>query len=100
MNNLLAGLIAGNAVQAAHVPEIVKSSILIGVDLGSTLSITGSLATILWLVALHRENQTVSAWTFMKLGFLIMASALLLAIAALWIKFMFPLSGFETKPVQ
>jgi len=86
MNNLPAGLIAGNAVQAAgHVPEIVKSAILIGVDLGPNLSITGSLATILWLVALRREGQTVSAWAFLKIGSLVMIPALLLAIASLWI---------------
>lgn len=85
VNNLPAGLIAGNAVQAGHVPEIVKSAVLIGVDLGPNLSITGSLATILWLVALRRENLVVSAWTFLKLGILIMTTALLFAIAALWI---------------
>jgi len=85
MNNLPVGLIAGNAVQAGHVPEIVKSSILIGVDLGPNLSITGSLATILWLVALRREGQSVSAWTFLKLGSLIMTIALLFAIASLWL---------------
>jgi arsenical pump membrane protein len=86
MNNLPAGLIAGNAVQAAgHVPQIVKSAILIGVDLGPNLSITGSLATILWLMALKREGQTVSAWAFLKLGALIMIPALLLAMASLWI---------------
>lgn len=85
MNNLPAGLIAGHAVQAGQVPEIVKSSILIGIDLGPNLSITGSLATILWLVALRREDQIVSAWTFLKLGFLIMTTALLLTIGALWI---------------
>ncbi|HWK08045.1 MAG TPA: arsenic transporter [Puia sp.] len=85
MNNLPAGLIAGNAVQAGHVPEMVKSSILIGVDLGPNLSITGSLATILWLVALRREGQSVSAWTFLKLGSLIMTIALLFTLAALWL---------------
>ena len=85
INNLPAGLIAGNAVQAAHVPEIVKSAVLIGVDLGPNLSITGSLATILWLVALRREGQAVSAWTFLKLGSLVMTAALLCAIAALWL---------------
>jgi arsenical pump membrane protein len=85
MNNLPAGLIAGNAVQAGHVPEIVKSSILIGVDLGPNLSITGSLATILWLVALRREGQIVSAWTFLKLGSLIMTVALSFAIGSLWL---------------
>lgn len=85
MNNLPAGLIAGNAIQAAQVPEIVKSSILIGIDLGPNLSVTGSLATILWLVALRREGQEVSAWTFLKLGILIMTTALFFAIASLFI---------------
>lgn len=85
MNNLPAGLIAGNMIQAGHVPEIVKSSVLIGVDLGPNLSITGSLATILWLVALRREGQEVSARTFLKFGSLIMTAALLLAIGSLWI---------------
>jgi arsenical pump membrane protein len=63
----------------------VKSAVLIGVDLGPNLSITGSLATILWLVALRREGQTVSAWTFLKLGAIIMTTALLVAIASLWL---------------
>jgi arsenical pump membrane protein len=85
MNNLPAGLIAGNVVQAGHVPELIKSAILIGVDLGPNLSITGSLATILWLVAMRREGQSISAWAFIKLGSLIMTIALLFAIASLWL---------------
>ena len=82
VNNLPAGLIAGNAVQSAHVPDQVTSAVLIGVDLGPNLSVTGSLATILWLTALRREGQSVSAWTFLKLGCLVMPPALLLAVAA------------------
>jgi arsenical pump membrane protein len=85
MNNIPAGLIAGNVLQVGHVPELVKSAVLIGVDLGPNLSLTGSLATILWLVALRREGQNVSAWAFMKLGSLIMTVALLFAIASLWL---------------
>ncbi len=85
MNNLPAGLIAANVVQTGNVPEIIKRSILIGVDLGPNLSITGSLATILWLVALRREKINISAWTFLKLGCVIMTVALLFAIASLWI---------------
>lgn len=85
INNLPAGLIAGNAIHVGHIPDMVKSSILIGVDLGPNLSITGSLATILWLVALRREGQEVSAWTFFKLGSLVMTAALLFAIGSLWI---------------
>lgn len=85
MNNLPAGLIAGSVLQNAHAPDLVKSAVLIGVDLGPNLSITGSLATILWLVALRREGQKVSAWTFLKLGSIIMTTALIAAILSLWI---------------
>ncbi len=82
MNNLPAGLIAGSAVQSAHVTDQVTSAVLIGVDLGPNLSVTGSLATILWLTALRREGQSVSTWAFLKLGALVMPPALLLAIGA------------------
>jgi arsenical pump membrane protein len=85
MNNLPAGLITGNVLQTAHVSEHIKSAMLIGIDLGPNLSVTGSLATILWLVALRRENITVSAWQFLKLGALVMTVPLLLAIGSLFL---------------
>ncbi len=81
VNNLPAGLVAGRVVEMAKVPDHVRSAVLIGVDLGPNLSATGSLATILWLTALRREGQSVDAWTFLKLGALVMPPALLLAIA-------------------
>jgi arsenical pump membrane protein len=82
INNLPTGLIAGSAVQSAHTPNLVTRAILIGVDLGPNLSVTGSLATILWLTALRREGQTVGVGAFLKLGVVVMPPALLLAIAA------------------
>jgi arsenical pump membrane protein len=85
MNNLPAGLIAGNVVQGGHVPELVKSATLIGIDLGPNLSMTGSLATILWLVALRREGQEVTAWQFLKVGAVVMTVTLLFVLASLWI---------------
>jgi arsenical pump membrane protein len=81
-NNLPVGLVAGRVVQIAKVPEPVRSAVLIGVDLGPNLSVTGSLATILWLTALRREGQAVGAWTFLKLGSLVMPTALVLSLAA------------------
>jgi arsenical pump membrane protein len=81
VNNLPAGLLAGRVAEAAAVPEPVRAAVLIGVDLGPNLSVTGSLATILWLTALRREGLRVSAWSFLKLGALAMPPALLLAIA-------------------
>jgi arsenical pump membrane protein len=82
VNNLPTGLIAGAAVQNAHVPQEITRAVLIGVDLGPNLSVTGSLATILWLTALRREGQSVGAVAFLKLGIIVMPPALLLAIGA------------------
>jgi arsenical pump membrane protein len=60
----------------------VTRAVLIGVDLGPNLSVTGSLATILWLTALRRERQDIDGWTFLKLGILVTPPALILAIGA------------------
>ena len=56
---------------------------LIGVDLGPNLSVTGSLATILWLVVLRREGLEVGTWSFIRLGIVVMPSALVLSIMAM-----------------
>jgi arsenical pump membrane protein len=82
MNNLPAGLIASTAIVQAHPPQKVVDALLIGVDLGPNLSITGSLATILWLTAIRREGEDVGFAKFLKVGALVMPPALLLAIGA------------------
>ncbi len=81
-NNLPVGLVAGSVAANDHLPQQVVSAMLISVDLGPNLSVTGSLATILWLVALRREKIDVSAWLFLKIGALVTPPALLAALAA------------------
>lgn len=81
MNNLPAGLIASTAIAQAHPPKPVIDALLIGVDLGPNLSITGSLATILWLTAIRREGEQVRFGRFLKVGAVVMPPALILAIA-------------------
>ncbi|MGA2599859.1 MAG: arsenic transporter [Bryobacteraceae bacterium] len=76
-NNLPTGLLAGAAVQAAHVPNRIRDAVLIGVDLGPNLSVTGSLATVLWLIALRREGVQIGGWRFLKIGLLVLPPALL-----------------------
>jgi len=83
INNLPAGLIAGSVGQIAHLPTQTTAALLIGVDLGPNLSITGSLATLLWLIAVRREGEHVGAIDFLKLGVLVMPPALIGALAAL-----------------
>ena len=46
MNNLPVGLIAGTAIQAGNIDPHVTQALLIGVDVGPNLSVTGSLATL------------------------------------------------------
>ncbi len=83
MNNLPVGLAAGSALhQVAH-SAVIAHAVLIGVDLGPNLSVTGSLATILWLIALRREDEEITAWQFLKVGFIVMPVSLVLALLAL-----------------
>jgi len=80
VNNLPLGLVASGTLHAAHANGLIANAVLIGVDLGPNLSITGSLATILWLIALRKEKLDVSFWSFLKVGVVSMPVALLLSI--------------------
>lgn len=80
VNNLPAGLIASTAIEQAHAPRLVVDGLLIGVDLGPNLSVTGSLATILWLSVIRREGEDVGFWRFLKVGAATMPVALVAAL--------------------
>jgi arsenical pump membrane protein len=66
----------------------MADAVLIGVDLGPYLSVTGSLATILWLLALRNDSGDgigrgkldVSFWKFLKIGAIAMPVALIAAL--------------------
>ena len=81
VNNLPLGLIAGATIDAIHAHDLLANAILIGVDLGPNLSVTGSLATILWLLALRKERLDVSFWDFLKVGAIAMPIALTAAVS-------------------
>jgi arsenical pump membrane protein len=88
VNNLPLGLIAGATIRAAHTKGLIANAVLIGVDLGPNLSVSGSLATILWLLALRKDSSgdpdgkklDVSFWKFLKVGAIAMPVALLAAL--------------------
>jgi arsenical pump membrane protein len=83
MNNLPVGLMSGAAIRHAQEISVVAHAILIGVDLGPNLSVTGSLATILWLIALRREKVEITAWEFFKIGIIAMPVALVASLLVL-----------------
>ena len=84
MNNLPVGLISGAAIGHAPEPGLMAHALLLGVDLGPNLSVTGSLATILWLIALRREGVEITAREFFKAGAIAMPVALLGSLLLLW----------------
>jgi arsenical pump membrane protein len=83
VNNLPTGLIAASALRQAGSPQDLTNAVLVGIDLGPNFSVTGSLATILWLNALRREGQKVGALDFLIVGAVVTPPALILALAAL-----------------
>ncbi|MBX6361590.1 MAG: arsenic transporter [Acidobacterium ailaaui] len=83
MNNLPVGLASGTALQQLRSPGMLIHAALIGIDLGPNLSVTGSLATILWLIALRREKVEITPGQFLKAGALLMPVSLLLSLLVL-----------------
>jgi arsenical pump membrane protein len=82
-NNLPVGLVASATLAKAQVSQHVVNATLVGVDLGPNLSITGSLATILWLNAIRREGADIGFFAFLKVGVVVMVPALVLSVLAL-----------------
>lgn len=81
-NNLPLGLITGATLRSFPLQTMLAKVLLIAIDLGPNLSITGSLATILWLISIRREGLHVSGWQFFKVGMIIMPISLFIAIVA------------------
>ncbi len=84
-NNLPSGLLAGLTLASAPHAHALASAVAIGIDLGPNLSVTGSLATVLWLVALRREGIAVGTLAFLRVGAIVMPAALLPALAGLYV---------------
>ncbi|HET9181255.1 MAG TPA: arsenic transporter [Candidatus Angelobacter sp.] len=81
MNNLPVALASGAALQ--HLGDAgLSHAVLLGVNLGPNLSVTGSLATILWLIALRREAVEITATEFLKIGIAVMPVSLFLGVVA------------------
>jgi arsenical pump membrane protein len=61
----------------------VRRAVLVTIDCAPNLSVTGSLATVLWLEVLRRDGLVVSAREFWRLGLVVGLPAVALASLAL-----------------
>jgi arsenical pump membrane protein len=79
------------AVLLSAQPPLHPHALLLGLDIGPNLAITGSLSAILWLQAARRVGATPSIATYSRLGLPLVALTLLGALAVLWLR---PLASF------
>ncbi|MCA9781848.1 MAG: anion permease, partial [Candidatus Eremiobacteraeota bacterium] len=79
-NNLPVGMLMSSVLQQGVGGDAVRLSVIV-VDLSPNLSVTGSLATLLWLRVLRREGVDISWLGFLKVGLFAMPVALVGALA-------------------
>ncbi len=79
-NNLPVALASGFALQSAPVVPTLAHAVVVAVDLGPNVSVTGSLATMLWLIALRREGFAIGPLTFFRIGAAITIPALIASV--------------------
>jgi arsenical pump membrane protein len=78
VNNLPAAVLL-----SAHAPSHPRA-LLLGLDLGPNLAVTGSLSAVLWLQAARSVRADASIATYSRLGVLLVPLTLAGALAATW----------------
>lgn len=79
VNNLPAAVLL-----SAHAPSHPRA-LLLGLDLGPNLAVTGSLSAVLWLQAARTVRADASIATYSRLGLVLVPVTLAGALAALWL---------------
>jgi arsenical pump membrane protein len=80
--SLLINNLPATVVLSTH-PTAHPQALLLGLDLGPNLAVTGSLAAFLWLQAARAVNARASIATYSRLGVRLMPATMLLALAVL-----------------
>lgn len=83
LNNLPVGLLLRYTVHGATLPAAAMHAALVGLDLGPNVSVTGSLAALLWMLILRREGIDIDARRFLRVGILVAIPALALSLLVL-----------------
>lgn len=83
VNNLPAAVVVRYALHAQGIAPQVAHAALVAIDVGPNLSISGSLATLLWVMMLRREGIEINAWRFLALGAAVTVPSLIAALLVL-----------------
>jgi arsenical pump membrane protein len=90
INNVPMAVVMTSALGSVHFasPQIRNAFVaatMFGCDLGPNLTIVGSLATVLWLLILRRQNVDVSGLDYFKVGILVTPVMLLAGATVIWL---------------
>jgi arsenical pump membrane protein len=80
--SLLVNNLPATVVLSSH-PTAHPEALLLGLDLGPNLAVTGSLAAFLWIQAARAVDARASIATYSRLGVLLVPATMLVALAAL-----------------
>jgi arsenical pump membrane protein len=87
VNNVPMALLSIPVVERAGGParEALAYGVLLGANIGPTLTTYGSLATMLWLAIVRKRGLDVSTRTYLRVGIVSMPPVLTAATGALWV---------------
>lgn len=83
VNNLPLGLVAGVTVKAAHPLAVLTPAVLIGVDLGPNLAVTGQTRDAPLAHRAPEERIDVGFQDYLRVGAIVMPAGLVAALAGL-----------------
>ncbi len=85
INNIPMTIVASTILRAGQFPAATGYATLLGTNLGPNLTITGSLATLIWLNVVHRRGLTISTAQYLRLGIVTTPVILMSAVVGLWV---------------
>ena len=85
---LLSALLVRSVLQQAHSGTPLVYGALLGTNIGPNVTLSGSLATLLVLIAARQKGENIQALDFLKVGLRVTPLTLLAATLMLWLSFL------------
>lgn len=89
INNIPMTIVASTVLRAGSSAATLNPTLgyaaLIGTNVGPNLTITGSLATLIWISIVQRRGMAITAWQYLRLGMVATPVIFLSAVVGLWI---------------
>ena len=89
INNIPMTIVAGSALrpalEAGTLHPAAGYAALLGTNIGPNLTITGSLATLIWLSIVQGRGMSITARQYLRLGIVTMPLILFSGVLGLWL---------------